>query len=185
MSSVERLEDLVDNPRESLDVELKPWLDLRDEFDRASLAHALLALVNHGGGFAVLGFTANGGHWVRAPGKPPDDAKYSPDTVNEIVKKYADPQFHCEVHRITRGEGATHLVIAVPRRQKVPVRARASGPGNKHVKKDAYYIRRPGPESAPPQSPAEWDALIRRCVQAALAPTTASDEPDSDDHLRV
>jgi hypothetical protein len=27
-----------------------------------------------------------------------------------------------------------------------------------------YYIRRPGPESAPPQNGREWEALIRRCV---------------------
>jgi hypothetical protein len=146
-------------------VELKSWLDLRDDADRANLAHALLALANHGGGYAILGFSEVEGRWVRSTGASPSGS-YDQDTVNQIVKKYADPAFHCEAHRIVRGE-FVHLVVTVPGGLKVPVRARAAGPDNKHVKKDAYYIRRPGPESGPPGSAAEWDALIGRCVRAA------------------
>jgi hypothetical protein len=51
-----RLADLLIDPREDLDLEIKNWLDLRsDENARATLAKALLALANHGGGFLVLG----------------------------------------------------------------------------------------------------------------------------------
>jgi hypothetical protein len=165
MASADRFEDLVDYPRESLEVELKTWLDLGVEADRANVAQALLALANHGGGFVVLGLEERDGGWHRAAGGPPDESAYNQDTVNEIAKKYADPPFHCEVRRVVRD--APHLVIVVPGGQRVPVRARAGGPDNRHVKKDTYYIRRPGPESAPIQSGAEWDALLRRCLQAA------------------
>jgi len=55
----------------------------------------------------------------------------------------------------------------VPGEHRVPIRAKAGGPDNRHIKKDVYYIRRPGPESAPPQSAGEWNALIQRCVRAA------------------
>src|SRR5258708_16639867 len=96
MISPQRLDDLVTHPRESLEVELKPWLDLSDENQRANLAQAILALANHGGGFVVLGFTEVDGHWTPAPGGPPDASVYCQDTVNEIVKRYADPPFHCE-----------------------------------------------------------------------------------------
>ena len=52
-----RLTDLVENPRETLDVELKDWLDLRGSQEhKAQLAKALLALANHGGGYLLIGF---------------------------------------------------------------------------------------------------------------------------------
>src|SRR5262249_17747286 len=47
-----------------------------------------------------------------------------------------------------------------------PIRAKRSGPDEKHVQKDTYYIRRPGPQSAPPQSAAEWQQVIHRCVMS-------------------
>jgi hypothetical protein len=165
--STQRLDDLVARPRESLDVELKPWLDLRDEGDRANLAHALLAVANHGGGFVVLGFAEHDGKWTAAPGEPEGADRYCQDTVNEIVKKYADPAFHCEAHHVYGGHTVARMVIVVPGEHRVPVRARAAGPDNRHVKLNTYYIRRPGPESAPVQTAAEWERLIQRCVRAA------------------
>ena len=43
------LTDLVDNPREALDIELKQWLDLTDNLAKANIARHLAALCNHGG----------------------------------------------------------------------------------------------------------------------------------------
>ena len=48
----ERLTDLLVDPMEALDFEVKNWLDLQDSnSDKATLAKAVLALANHGGGF--------------------------------------------------------------------------------------------------------------------------------------
>ena len=49
------LQELVDAPRERLDVEYKAWLDLTDGPTRAKLARHLCALANFGGGFLVFG----------------------------------------------------------------------------------------------------------------------------------
>ena len=46
-----RLNDLILAPSEDLDVEVKGWLDLSTGEHKATLAKALLALANHGGGF--------------------------------------------------------------------------------------------------------------------------------------
>jgi len=46
----ERLQDLLLDPKESLDVEIKGWLDLNDNTHKSVLAKALIALANHGGG---------------------------------------------------------------------------------------------------------------------------------------
>lgn len=47
-----RLADLLLDPREALDVEIKGWLDLAGSDEhKATLAKAILALANHGGGY--------------------------------------------------------------------------------------------------------------------------------------
>ncbi len=48
----------------------------------------------------------------------------------------------------------------------MPIRCRRSGPNGAHVRQNAIYIRRSGPESSEPQTAAEWAALMRRCVLA-------------------
>ena len=45
------LQALVNQPFESLDVELKDWLDLTISINRAKVARHLCALANHGGGY--------------------------------------------------------------------------------------------------------------------------------------
>lgn len=51
------LGDLVNEPRETLDVEVKDWLDLDNHDHRAMLAKEIIALANHGGGYILIGFT--------------------------------------------------------------------------------------------------------------------------------
>ena len=43
------LNDLIDVPRETLEIELKEWLDLSEPVVRANIARHLAALANHGG----------------------------------------------------------------------------------------------------------------------------------------
>jgi predicted HTH transcriptional regulator len=58
VNGTSRLSDLLLDLREAQDAEIKGWLDLRgNEEHKATLAKALLALANHGGGFVVIGFT--------------------------------------------------------------------------------------------------------------------------------
>jgi hypothetical protein len=163
------LEALVDSPSESLDVELKCWLDLDDRDAQANLAQALLALANHGGGFVVLGFSRCSDGETTSCGDVPREmlGSYNQDNINSIVKRYADPPFHCELLWVRRRDGVRHAVVCVPGGHTVPIRALRGGPDNSHVKQDVYYIRRPGPESAPPRSGDEWNRLIRGCVAAA------------------
>ena len=50
------LDDLVNEPRETLDVEVKECLDLAYNDHRALVAKEIIALANHGGGVLVVGF---------------------------------------------------------------------------------------------------------------------------------
>ncbi len=56
-----RLADLLREPRETLEVELKNWLDIVGSNEhKATLAKELIALANHGGGYVVFGFDETG-----------------------------------------------------------------------------------------------------------------------------
>ena len=65
------LDDLVNEPRETLDVEVKEWLDLTDNDHRALVAKEIIALANHGGGVLVIGFEEQAdGTFTTSPGWP-------------------------------------------------------------------------------------------------------------------
>lgn len=162
-----RLIDLVDNPRETLDVELKDWLDLRGNQDhKALIAKGLLALANHGGGFLLIGFEDGPDPKRSERGEPNTLDSYSQDIINGIVQSYADPPFHCAVEHVVHSSGKSHPVVIVPGMHRVPIRAKRSGPDKKYVIENTVYIRRPGPRSEAPQSGREWDEVFARCLAA-------------------
>ncbi len=158
----QNLPQLVEAPSERLDIELKGWLDLTDNGQRGTLAKGLIALANHGGGVVIIGFDTNG---EPAQDRPENLASYSQDAVNDILDRFADPCFHCNVESVTREtDGLQYPVILVPGGHKVPVRSRRGSPGHE-IQADRYYVRRPGPASEMPHGGHEWDELIRRCIR--------------------
>ncbi len=161
----DELEELVRFPREDLDIELKQWMDPADRSVQGKFAKELLALRNHGGGYLIIGFKDEHPA-VPDPNRPPDLAGFSTDYFNNIVKKYAEPAFHCMSHVVTHPvTGEDFPVVVVPGGAKVPVRCKADSPdGGKSAKVDTYYIRRLGPESSPPQTGAEWEAMLQKCL---------------------
>ena len=163
--SRERLADLLVDPKESLDFEVKNWLDLQDSNDdKAVLAKAVLALANHGGGFIALGLVETQSGVVEADGRPTTLNCYSQDLINGIVHNYCDPPFHCAVHIVPDPAGVLFPIVIVPGGHRVPVRARRAGPHGKIVQLNAIYIRKPGPRSETPQTSRDWDDLLARCL---------------------
>lgn len=166
MASLERrLQSLIENPRESLDVEIKDWLDLNEREHQADLVKAVLALANHGGGYIIIGFREING--IYQPTQPCEEiAKlFNQDRINNAVARYANPQIHIECYQVET-QSRTHPVIIVPGGHLVPIMCKKGGPEGRHLKQNAYYIRRSGPASEEPQTGQEWADLIRRCVLA-------------------
>lgn len=162
------LKDLVDYPTENLSIELKEWVDMNDKVARAKLARHIAALANYGGGYIVLGFCDDG---TVAGNRPPDLDAYNRDTIAAIVKKYLLPVLHCDVTTVEASSGAVYPVIRVPPHRSAPVCAKASGPHDQSgspqgIVQGNYYLRLPGPESAPITTPDQWQSVIRRCVLA-------------------
>lgn len=163
--SSERLADLLVDPREDLDFEIKNWLDLRGSNDaKATFAKAALALANHGGGFIALGLQEHDQRVIEAANRPATFDSYSQDYINGIIQNYADPAFHCASHLVASPAGAIFPVIVVPGGHKVPIRARRAGPNGNTVEANAIYIRKPGPRSEKPDSAQDWDGLLARCL---------------------
>ena len=167
MQSDERyLPELLREPREDLDVEIKSWLDLNDVAEhKAILAKALIALANHGGGFVLLGFElANDGVYREAAGRPENLAVYDQDTINGIVTRYAEPNFHCGLEFVAQPETGSQFPIVLVPAGTVPIRSKRAGPERRGIEQNLYYIRRPGPASEPPQNAQEWNNFIHRCT---------------------
>lgn len=196
----QRLRDLLREPRENLEVEIKSWIDIQnDNNDKALLAKAIIALANHGGGVIIIGLAETDAGFIEAAGRPENLSGYSSDVVNAVVNRYVEPPFHCQVLEVT--SPVTELIypiISVPGGHSSPIRSTRNSPvGTTTLRQNIYYTRRPGPQSDAPRTGQEWDALMRRCVtnsqgdlvnQIRRIITGASPEPevsdDEEDALR-
>jgi hypothetical protein len=160
-----RFEDWLLSPSETLDFEVKQWLDLADSEAQGLVSKALIALENHGGGFLLFGYTEDSTkRLVPDPNRPTSLKPYLTDAINAIVKKRAEPAFNVEVTLQRHPEtGLEFPLVRVPGRSKVPVRSDSATPGGA-LKQHVYYLRAPGPESRGPLTAAEWDGLLRRAV---------------------
>jgi hypothetical protein len=161
------LDDLINEPRETLDVEVKEWLDLHDNDHKAIVAKEIIALANHGGGVLVIGFEEQeDGTFKTASGRPSDLQAWSQDNIQSIVARYVDPGVQCRVHHRARGDAPEkYPIIAVPGGHRVPIRAKAGSPDGKKLAAHRIYIRRPGPASEEPKTAEEWDRFFERCLQ--------------------
>jgi hypothetical protein len=162
---IEDLERLLTTPAEALNVEYKTWLDLKgNDEHKANLAKDAIAIANEGGGYIVIGLREERPNLISEP-CPPEIAAYDQDTINQIVRRFALPSFHCRLttlrHPDTRHE---HCVIGVPGGFGFPVMSKSGTPQNT-IRPHLCYIRKAGPESAPPENQADWERLLSRCLR--------------------
>lgn len=161
------IDELLAEPRETLDVEVKEWLDLTTNEHRALIAKEIIALANHGGGFFVIGFSeAADGTFTPATSRPPNLDDWSQDAIQSIVSRYLDPAIQCEVvHRPRPGSKEYHPTIIVPGGHRVPIKSKSASPDGRALVAHRVYIRRPGPAAEEPRTAEEWDRLLERCLQ--------------------
>jgi hypothetical protein len=160
-----RFEDWLLSPSEALDFEVKQWLDMSDVEHQGLVAKALIALENHGGGFLLFGYKEDSAKkLVPDPKRPASLEPYLTDSINAVIKRRAEPNFHAQVTLQRHPQtGEEYPLVRVTGSTRVPVRSDSKTP-NGTLKENVYYIRAPGPESRAPLNAAEWDALLRRVV---------------------
>lgn len=163
MPSIRELQPLVSEPREDLSVEYKDWLNLTANEHRAILAKAAIALANHGGGF-IIGLAEDGSE-LHSQARPPDIPEITQDAVNAAIRRYATPEFHCEMDNVRHPDtNVEHPVITVPGNLTVPVMSKRDC--ENVITQNRCYIRKPGPRSEEPQTSEEWRELLDRCLRA-------------------
>lgn len=163
------LRALLLSPRETLKLEIKPWLDLNTREGKAELALACLALRNEDGGVLVVGLDER-------DERKSDSARtrrlaklFDFDRVQEIVSKYASESFSVETvhHRI---EQAQFVTVSVPGGIRTPVSARASLRSNNGdrilIHKNRVYARSlasNGRVSTSEAHPSDLDRVVNHC----------------------
>lgn len=165
----ERVQQLINQLRESEFVEVKNWLSgLVENDDKARLAKEIIALANSGGGHIFIGFTDDEGQGHQPIEPEQDEATaFSQDSIAGVVHRYCTPAIQCsvETYRQTNGQ-IGHPVICVPAAGRVPLFALRQSPDNRTLTNGTVYVRRPGGNSEPCRTQDDWERLLERLVQA-------------------
>ncbi len=162
------LQGLLTNSSESLDLELKAWIDPDTSEGKAKIAKGCLALRNNDGGRLLIG--------IQNDGKPdkqniPADVRitFHADVVQGIVSAYSSEPFPVSV-TFPELDGQPYPVITVPSGVRTPVAAKASlrsSDGSKDLINDhAVYVRSMtsnGTVSSSLARRGDWERLTRIC----------------------
>jgi hypothetical protein len=161
------IQGLVENPSESLTVEIKRWIDPTQPAGIEKIVKGTFALRNRNGGFFIVGFDDE----TLAPdlaNAPPDPrVLFHVDVIQGIISKYASDSFEIEIAWGER-EGRFYPVIAVPTGVKVPVAAKRdlAIPARTGIRKGAVYFRSleaNGTPSTTEAHPGDWADIVEIC----------------------
>jgi len=167
--SPERIGGLVSNPSESLNVEIKRWIDPTKPEGIAKIARAAIALRNRNGGYLMIGFDDK--TLEPDPNRPANvRATFNVDAVQGIISKYSHEQFEVKVGFAER-DGLEYIVIGVPEGVRSPVAAKRdlNDANNKAlIREHAVYFRTLGSNGTPSTSVAmraDWSELVEICFE--------------------
>lgn len=158
----EDIDNILLNPRESLDVELKSWIDPTEERFQAKIVKACLSLRNNNGGVLLIGFDNNGKKCDLPEGLDVEDL-FHVDKIQQLVSKYSSRLFEVNVE-IVEVEGTHHPVIMVPSGVTIPVACK--GDLGTYLKCNQVYVRTlysNGKVSSSEATHKDWEKLISTC----------------------
>lgn len=163
--SEQELQRLIQNPRETLDTELKEWIDPESPEGIAKIARGCIALFNANGGYLIIGSQNDG----KPAGNAPADVRsiFHPDVIQRIVAKYASQPIAVAVEFATC-DGVEYPIICVPSGVRTPCAAKSDlRIGDKAVVRDhAIYVRSISSNhtvsTTEPRIP-DWERLVKTC----------------------
>lgn len=169
-----KIVEIVQRPRESLDIEVKAWLDPKCVDDEAKIARACMALWNNNGGYLLIGFTDIGVPDNGATRPQDVRATYHHDEIQRIAALYASQPIAVEVFFPER-DGFEYPVIAIPAGVETPVTAsrdlfQKSGDAQskKLIREHAVYVRSLMSNQTVSTTEArsgDWPRIIRTCFE--------------------
>ncbi|MDX9668318.1 ATP-binding protein [Pseudomonas sp. P5_152] len=156
-------------PRESLNIELKAWIDPSTPEGKSKIIKAAIALRNLNGGYLGIGISDDG-----IPLKPdvPDniDERFHQDTIQALITKYSSETFEIVV-QFGNFQGARFPFIVIPPGVLTPVAAKCrlqdmSSPPRDLVKQDTVYVRTLRANNTPSTAAAlfsDWPQIMNVC----------------------
>lgn len=151
------VEGLVNNPRESLAVEIKDWIDPGAPHGQKKIVQTCLALRNHGGGYMLIGFHDE----TLQPniGGAPSDVRerFHSDIIQALVSRFASTPFEVTVEFVSR-EGKEFPVLIVPTGVTTPVASKSDlyDGRDKLIRADDVYVRTLNANNTPSSARATW-----------------------------
>ena len=176
------LQSLVERPRETINIELKSWIDPKSPEGEQKIARAALALRNQNGGYLVIGFNDKTCKPDPVPAGVNVRLQYHTDEIQRIVSRYASHPFVIETHFQETG-GVEYPLIRIPAGFKTPVVCKADllgkGPDGKErflLRAKDIYVRTVDTNhtvSSAPGNGRDIEELVERCFQNREADYTA------------
>jgi hypothetical protein len=165
-----RIDDLVARPSESLNVEIKRWINPAEPEGQAKIIRAALAIRNRNGGFLLIGFDDQ--TLLPDQTNAPSDVQsaFHLDVIQGLISRYASEPFEIAVG-FGKREGQKYPVVVVPEGVRTPVAVKRDllDPKNSNralVKEGEIYFRTLASNGTPSTSaarPSDWAAIIEVC----------------------
>lgn len=159
-TELSRVQELIENPSESLAVELKRWIDPASREGQAKIIRTVLALRNYGGGYLVIGFDDSS--------KKPDFANtpqrveelFNIDRIQGVISRFSSENFEVKV-LFPRLNAQPYPVIAVPSGVRTPVASKSDlfcdNNSSKFISSGDVYVRTLNSNNTPSTSKAKWN----------------------------
>jgi hypothetical protein len=166
------IQQLVDQPRESLAVELKNWINPDEPAGIAKIVKTAIAMRNNNGGYLIVGF--NNKSLEPDFSDVPSDVveRYHPDKIQGLVTKYASAAFEVDVQFPERG-GQKFPVVKVASGVRCPVAAKLDleNPEKgkpKLIAKNTVYVRSLLSNHTPSTTEVpynDWERVVGVCFE--------------------
>ncbi len=157
---------LIEQPRESLAVEIKNWLPLAEPKSQAKIIKAVIALRNLNGGFMIFGFEKT----MKPSPNPPSDpaATFTIDLIQGWISRFSSDQFEVGIEFPER-DGTKHPVIVVPGGVKSIVATKSELKdinGDVLISPNEVYIRTLNANNTPSTAKPgwkDWPGMVQIC----------------------
>jgi Putative DNA-binding domain len=176
------VQSLVDRPRETINIELKSWIDPKSPEGEQKIARAALALRNQNGGYLAIGFNDKTCKPDPVPAGVNVRLKYHADGIQRIITRYASHPFVIETHFPETG-GVEYPAIRIPAGFKTPVVCKEDLPAKGSNGKVRFllrakdiYVRTVDTNytiSSAPGNGRDIEEVVERCFQNREADYTA------------
>ncbi len=161
------IQELVKQPRESLTIELKSWIDPDTPGGIKTLIKTAIAMRNNNGGYILIGFDNN----TCQPDHDhvPENVQelFHQDKIQGMVAKYASEAFEVEIH-FPEIEGNAFPVIEIRPGVRTPVGTKRDyiENGATYIPQNKVYVRSLSSNNTPSTTEAtwkDWGPLVETC----------------------